>query len=87
MKAKMALVVTIPVSWHAASNGIEKRYDNASKEGRRVLERHGIEWFFDFYENPEEVSVSEFEQTPRISSYLYAICAGPYKVISDNDPM
>ena len=33
------------------------------------------------------MSVLEFEQTPRISPYLYAICAGPYKVFEDYDPM
>jgi len=29
----------------------------------------------------------EFENTPRISCYLYAICAGNFKVFNDNDPM
>jgi hypothetical protein len=51
------------------------------------LERHGIEWFLDFYEDATAVSVSEFEQTPRISTYLYAICAGPYAVYRDDDSM
>lgn len=42
----------------------------------------------DFYgvENRDCV-VYEFEQTPKISTYLYAICAGPYKVFEDFDPM
>lgn len=83
----MNLTVTTPNSWNAASNGIEKRYKSAAAEGRRVLERNGIEWFLDFYEDVNAVSLSEFEQTPRISTYLYAICAGPYEVYSDNDPM
>lgn len=83
----MNLTVTTPNSWNAASNGIEKRYKSAAGEGRRVLERNGIEWFLDFYEDVNAVSLSEFEQTPRISTYLYAICAGPYEVYSDNDPM
>ena len=28
----------------------------------------------------------EYEETPKISTYLYAICAGPYKVFEDDDP-
>jgi aminopeptidase N len=28
-----------------------------------------------------------FEETPRISTYLFAICAGPYHVFEDLDPM
>lgn len=87
LKAKMTLTVTTPNEWHAASNGIEKRYDSAATTGRRVLERHGIEWFLDFYEDHKAISVSEFEQTPRISTYLYAICAGPYHVYRDDDSM
>ena len=38
------------------------------------------------YENQDEVSCFEFESTPRISTYLYAICAGPYKIFEDDDP-
>lgn len=87
LKAKMTLNVTTPVEWNAASNGIERRYANANKEGRKILERHGIQWFLDFYDDVNAVAVSEFEQTPRISCYLYAICAGPYHVFSDSDPM
>jgi len=87
LKAKMTLTVTTPHEWHAASNGIERRYESAATNGRRVLERHGIEWFLDFYEDATAVSVSEFEQTPRISTYLFAICAGPYAVYRDDDSM
>jgi hypothetical protein len=83
----MTLTVTCPKTWQATSNGIEKRYENAAAEGRRVLERHGIEWFLDFYDDLNGVSVCEFEQTPKISTYLYAICAGPYRIFEDFDPM
>jgi len=38
------------------------------------------------YEN-DEVIVYEFEETPKIAPYLYAICAGPYFVYEDKDPM
>ena len=46
-----------------------------------------MQWFLDFYEKESEpISVVVFEQTPRISTYLYAICAGPYGVFEDYDP-
>ena len=83
----MSLVVTCPEDWKAVSNSLEKRYDDVKENGKRVLERHGIEWFLDFYQDKSEVALYEFEQTPRISCYLYAICAGNYKVFTDYDPM
>lgn len=52
-----------------------------------VIERNKIDWFLDFYGNNEPFTVNEFEQTPRISTYLYAICAGPYRVFEDFDSM
>jgi hypothetical protein len=60
MKAKMSLTVTLPSDWKAASNSIETRYQKATGEGRRVLQKHGIEWFLDFY-STDEVSVCVFE--------------------------
>jgi hypothetical protein len=82
----MTLTVTCPKQWHTVSNSLEKRYDNASTEGRHVLERHDIEHFLKFYKS-SDVSIYEFEQTPKISTYLYALCAGNYKVFTDYDPM
>lgn len=49
LKAKMSLVVTCPKDWTAVSNSLEKKYEDLQGEGRRVLERHGIEWFLNFY--------------------------------------
>lgn len=57
----MSLVVTCPKDWTAVSNSIEKRYENLQEEGRHVLERHGIEWFLNFYENKADVILFEFE--------------------------
>lgn len=82
----MTLCVTVPESWVAVGNGIDRRYSSESKEAKRILERQGIEHFLKFYEN-EKVAVHMFEETPRISTYLYAICAGPYFVTEDLDPM
>ena len=83
----MSLAVTCPKDWRAVSNSIERRYEDVDGEGRRVLERHGIEWFLNFYQKKSDVALYEFEATPRISCYLYAICAGNFKVFTDYDPM
>ena len=42
-------------------------------------------WFENFYEDKEDLCSYEFEQTPRISTYLYAVCAGPYTFFEDFD--
>ena len=89
LKAKMSLIVLCPTDWRAVSNAIERRYHmrDADNSGRHILERAGIEWFMNFYEQESDIAISEFEQTPRISTYLYALCAGPYQVFEDYDPM
>lgn len=84
MKAKMSLCVTCPQDWKAVSNGKDIRYDNAKVEGQRTIERHNIENFLSFYDG-ENCALYEFEQTPKISCYLYAICAGEYRVYTDYD--
>ena len=33
------------------------------------------------------MAINDFEQTLKISTYLYAVCAGPYQVFEDYDPM
>ena len=87
----MSLTVLCPQDWQAVSNGIEKRYENCNEgefnESLPTVERAQIDWMFDFYEDRNHVAVCEFEQTPKISTYLYAICAGPYRVFKDYDPM
>ena len=52
-----------------------------------MIEKHALDWFLDFYGEGEHFSVNEFQQTPKISTYLYAICAGPYRVFEDFDSM
>ena len=86
----MSLIVLCPTEWRAVSNSIEKRFnlrDENNTSGRHILERSGIEWFLHFYDDESNVAINEFEQTPRISTYLYALCAGPYQVFEDYDPM
>jgi len=86
LKAKMSLSVLSPAAWKVVSNSIEYRYDQASKEGMRIVEKIGLTWALKHYAKPDDVAAYEFEQTPKISTYLYAICAGPYRVFEDRDP-
>ena len=83
----MTLCVTCPQEWVTVSNGLDTRYESALQEGKRVLEKYDCEWFMNFYEEREKICAYEFEQTPRISTYLYAVCAGPYNFLEDHDSM
>ena len=83
----MTLCVTCPTEWKAISNSCERRFDQAATAGKFMLERHGIEQFLQFYDKQNCVALYDFEQTPRISTYLYAVCAGNFKVIEDHDGM
>jgi len=57
----MSLAIACPSEWKAISNSLEKRYDNARTDGMRVLERHGIEWFLNFFESTQDVCIYEYE--------------------------
>lgn len=84
LKAKMRLTVLCPEDWLSVSNSIERHFLGQS-EAQHVLERHDIWQLAKFLNNTYRVY--EFEQTPRISCYLYAVCAGPFETFEDNDPM
>ena len=88
LKAKMQLTVICPKEWQAISNEMETRYEYSdSQKGQRIIEKHNIDWFLDFYDKEsQEISICEFQQTPKIPTYLYALCAGPYSKFEDFDP-
>ena len=87
LKAKMTLNGICPQVWKFVSNGIDTRYEDARKEGNHVLTKNDMTWMTKFYDDTVAISSIEFEQTPKISSYLYAICAGPFTQFEDYDPM
>lgn len=47
----MTLMVTVPSDWVAVSNSKEIRYENAYKDGYRVLERNEFMDFLNCYPN------------------------------------
>ena len=57
----MTLVVTCPTDWKAIGNSIERKFERANLDGKLILERHGVESFLDFYEEPDKVCLYEFE--------------------------
>ena len=84
----MKLVVLCPADWRAVSNGIEERFNYYEyQQGKHIIERNRLDWFLEFYGADDDFVVNDFEQTPKISTYLYAICAGPYRVFEDYDSM
>jgi hypothetical protein len=52
-----------------------------------VLEKYDVMWFLDFYLDPNHVCAYEFKMTPKISTYLFAVCCGPFTFFEDYDPM
>ena len=82
----MTLCAVCPKEWRTVSNGIDRRYETIAR-GNRVREKFDCQWFLDFYDDPELIAVHDFETTPAISTYLYAVCAGPYTLFEDFDPM
>ena len=85
----MQLTLVFPKDWEAVSNGIEQKfeYSETNQNGLHIIEKNNLEWFLDFFKKDEVVNICDFEQTPKISPYLFAVCAGPYKVFEDFDPM
>lgn len=59
----MSLIILCPTEWRAVSNSIERRYHlrDENNSGRHILERAGIEWFLNFYEDSSDVAINEFE--------------------------
>ena len=49
MKAKMTLMATVPAEWVAVSNAKEIRWEDAQKDGYRVMERNEFMDFLNCY--------------------------------------
>lgn len=75
----MTLCAILPKHWVATSNGISRRIDNPAGEGSILKDKHDMQWFLDsgFYDS-SDLTIYEFEETAKISTYLYAFCCGDY---------
>ena len=58
----MQLTVLCPAEWKAVSNGIDTRYEYSDGEkGKRIIEKHNINWFLDFYDKDTQIAIYDFE--------------------------
>lgn len=72
IKATMTLETVVPNDWISLSNMHEKS---------DVITSDVPEELQEFVEKNTEYRVTKFAKTPKISSYLFAIIAGPYDVV------
>ena len=90
IKAVLKLKVIAPKEWRVLANAYEKSIcdfdsnDKLSQFGfnenclNHLVNRHDIK--------NKNYHLYIFEDTPRISTYLYALCAGPYHCIENTQP-
>jgi hypothetical protein len=65
--------------WLAVSNEEETIYNKEFEEYDIQIKKYKMEWMVKFFDPVENLNLYDFKETPPISSYLFAICAGPYK--------
>ena len=90
IKAVLKLKVIAPKEWRVLANAYEKSicdFDSNDKFSQfgfnenclnHLVNRHDIK--------NKNYHLYIFEDTPRISTYLYALCAGPYHCIENTQP-
>ena len=90
MKAVLKLKVLAPKEWRVLANSYESKIsDFQSNEELKSfnLNENAIQHLVDNHDiKSKEYKIYVFEDTPRISTYLYALCAGPYHCIENTLP-
>jgi aminopeptidase N len=90
IKAVLKLKVLAPKEWRVLANAYEKAItDFKSNEDLKDfnLNEESIKHLIDVHDiKSKEYKLYVFEDTPRISTYLYALCAGPYHCIENTLP-
>ena len=90
IKAVLKLKVLAPKEWRVLANAFEKSIsDFKTDEELKTLnlEENTIKHLVDAHDiKSKEYKLYIFEDTPRISTYLYALCAGPYHCIENTLP-
>ena len=90
MKAILKLKVLAPKEWRVLANSYEHKIsDFKSNEELKSfnLDEDSIKHLVDTHDiKSKEYKIYIFEDTPRISTYLYALCAGPYHCIENTLP-
>ena len=83
LKSVLELTVIAPEEWTVLSNEFEKEIEkftsvNTLDKMINLTEREKAHLFSENEIESKKYNYSIFNPTPRISSYLYALCAGPY---------
>ena len=90
IKAKLNLKVLAPKEWIVLANSSEKEIFDLTEDeqlNKLNLKKESIEHLIASHDiKSKNYHFYIFEQTPRISTYLYALCAGPYYCIENKNP-
>ena len=90
IKAILKLKVLSPKEWRTLSNSYEKSISDfkSNEELKNFnLDENSINHLVNIHDiKSKEYKLYIFEDTPKISTYLYALCAGPYHCIENTLP-
>ena len=91
IKAKLNLKVIAPKEWIVLANSNEKEIFDLTEEKQLIeklnLNSDSINHLIKTHEIlNKNYHTYIFEETPRISTYLYGLCAGPYYCIENKEP-
>ena len=91
IKAKLNLKVIAPKEWIVLANSSEKEIFDLTEEKqlneKLSLNSDSINHLIKTHDIlNKNYHTYIFEETPRISTYLYALCAGPYYCIENKEP-
>ncbi len=79
LKANMKLRIITHRNWNAVSNSPEESFPLDTEQGRDKAT--DVMWMVPFFEEAEgTLQVYVFKETPKISTYLFALAAGNYLV-------
>ncbi len=84
LKATLSLQVIAPKEWIVLANSFEKEINDFSENKISIKNDESKKHMFLNHDiSNKNYHIYNFETSPRISTYLYAICAGPYHCIKN----
>ena len=91
IKATLNLKVIAPKEWIVLGNSSEKEIFDFTDDNQLItkleLKNDSLDHLIHIHDiKSKNYHVYIFDETPRISTYLYALCAGPYYCIENKSP-
>jgi aminopeptidase N len=90
IKAILKLKVLSPKDWKVLSNTLEKSNIDFNRNAQLKILNFSEECVSHLVENhnilAKEYRLYTFEETPKISTYLFALCLGPYHCVENKTP-